>query len=99
MSGGPLDISVHQQEATPDFGSKTILSEADCPDILGYTFSTEKKWKILIIIFLVQCSMNLNTSLYSNGLVGISDEFGISVQDARTGAAIFLVTYAFGCEL
>lgn len=43
--------------------------------------------------------MNFNTSLYSNGLDGISDKFGVSAQAARVGAAIFLVTYAFGCEL
>jgi predicted MFS family arabinose efflux permease len=43
--------------------------------------------------------MNFNTSLYSNGLGGISEQFGVSEQAARVGAAIFLVTYAFGCEL
>ncbi|KAK9258202.1 major facilitator superfamily domain-containing protein [Lipomyces tetrasporus] len=51
------------------------------------------------VIFLVQLSMNFNTSLYSNGLTGISEEFGVSMQAARCGAMIFLVTYAFGCEL
>lgn len=43
--------------------------------------------------------MNFSTSLYSNGLQGIEDEFGVSAQAARCGAMIFLVTYAFGCEL
>ena len=43
--------------------------------------------------------MNFNTSLYSNGLKGISQEFHVSEQAARCGAMIFLVTYAFGCEL
>jgi len=43
--------------------------------------------------------MNFNTSLYSNGLDGISKEFGVSAQAARCGAMIFLVAYAFGCEL
>ncbi|EAA58661.1 hypothetical protein AN6277.2 [Aspergillus nidulans FGSC A4] len=51
------------------------------------------------VIFLVQTSMNFNTSLYSNALVGISEEFGVSMQAARCGAMIFLVLYAFGCEL
>ncbi|KAK0732080.1 major facilitator superfamily domain-containing protein [Lasiosphaeris hirsuta] len=54
---------------------------------------------ILTVIFLVQTSMNFNTSLYSNGLGGISRQFNVSEQAARAGAAIFLVTYAFGCEL
>jgi predicted MFS family arabinose efflux permease len=43
--------------------------------------------------------MNFNTSLYSNALSGISEEFGVSMQAARCGAMIFLVLYAFGCEL
>jgi MFS family permease len=78
---------------------KNQLGEEDAWDELGFSFSTSKKWTILTIIFLVQTSMNFNTSLYSNGLKGISDEFGVSEQAARAGAAIFLVTYAFGCEL
>ena len=52
-----------------------------------------------MVIFLVQTSMNFNTSLYSNALSGITDEFGVSTQAARCGAMIFLVLYAFGCEL
>ena len=43
--------------------------------------------------------MNFNTSLYSNAVPGISEEFAVSAQAARLGAAIFLITYAFGCEL
>ena len=54
---------------------------------------------ILTVIFLVQVSMNFNTSLYSNAIPGISEEFGVSKQAARCGAMIFLVLYAFGCEL
>lgn len=43
--------------------------------------------------------MNFNTSLYSNAITGMSEEFGISDQAARCGAMVFLVCYAFGCEL
>ncbi|ORY67585.1 major facilitator superfamily domain-containing protein [Pseudomassariella vexata] len=85
--------------ATYEIASPTILTEVSNPEILGYAFSTWKKWKILIVVFLVQCSMNFNTSLYSNGQKGISKEFGVSEQDARSGAGLFLVLYAFGCEL
>ena len=78
---------------------KIELSEEDCYDELGFSFSSTKKWLILTVIFLVQTSMNFNTSLYSNAIGGISKEYQISEQAARVGAAIFLVTYAFGCEL
>lgn len=78
---------------------KVEITEDDCYDELGFSFPSWKKWMILTIIFLVQVSMNFNTSLYSNALEGISSEFHVSTQAARVGAAIFLVTYAFGCEL
>lgn len=86
------------QAPTVDNG-KTELTEDDCYEELGFSYTKRKKWTILTVIFLVQTSMNFNTSLYSNALGGISSEFSVSEQAARVGAAIFLVTYAFGCEL
>lgn len=78
---------------------KIEITEDDCYDELGFSFPTWKKWMILTVIFLVQVSMNFNTSLYSNAIVGISAEFHVSEQGARSGAMIFLILYAFGCEL
>jgi MFS family permease len=78
---------------------KYEISEEDCYEELGFCFPAAKKWYIVTIIFWVQVSMNFNTSLYSNAIGGISEEFGVSAQGARCGAMIFLVTYAFGCEL
>ncbi|TDZ66047.1 Efflux pump atB [Colletotrichum trifolii] len=78
---------------------KREITEDDCYDELGYSFSTWKKWSILTVIFWVQVSMNFNTSLYSNAIPGITEEFSVSAQGARCGAMIFLVMYAFGCEL
>lgn len=75
------------------------MTEEDCYDELGFSFPEWKKWMILSVVFMVQVSMNFNTSLYSNAVGGISDEFGVSAQAARVGAAAFLVAYAFGCEL
>jgi hypothetical protein len=63
--------------------TRKVLTEEDCYEELGFNFST----------------MNFNTSLYSNALGGISAEFGVGLQAARVGAAIFLISYAFGCEL
>jgi hypothetical protein len=80
-------------------GEKVELTEDECYDELGFSFSNTKKWMILTVIFLVQTSMNFNTSLYSNAIGGISSEYNVSEQAARVGAAIFLVFYAFGCEL
>ncbi|KAG6037424.1 hypothetical protein E4U41_005138 [Claviceps citrina] len=78
---------------------KYEITEDDCYAELGYNFSNWKKWYILTVIFWVQVSMNFNTSLYSNAIPGMTEEFGVSDQAARCGAMIFLVLYAFGCEL
>lgn len=78
---------------------KIEITEDDCYDELGFSFSWGKKWYILTVIFWVQVSMNFNTSLYSNAIPGIAEEFHVSDQAARCGAMIFLVFYAFGCEL
>lgn len=87
----------HLENHSPD--GRIILTEDMCYDRLGFSFSEKRKWIIISVIFLVQVSMNFNTSLYSNGIGGISEEFGVSKQAARCGAMIFLVFYAFGCEL
>lgn len=78
---------------------KYEITEDDCYSELGYSFPNRKKWYILTVIFWVQVSMNFNTSLYSNAIPGIAKEFDVSHQAARCGAMIFLVLYAFGCEL
>lgn len=76
-----------------------ILTEDDCYDKLGYCFPNWKKWMILVIILLIQTSMNLNASIYANGVDGLAEKYTISKQKARVGQMIFLICYAFGCEL
>lgn len=78
---------------------KRELTEDDCYDKLGFSFPWYKKWLILTVIFTVQMSMNFNTSVYPNAVTPLSEHFHISEQVARVGQMIFLVTYAFGCEL
>ncbi|EOA84604.1 hypothetical protein ACJQWK_06593 [Exserohilum turcicum] len=94
-------ISAADKEHYEKYGTydRYEITEEDCYDELGFSFPERKKWMILSVIFMVQVSMNFNTSLYSNAVSGISEEFGVSAQAARVGAAVFLLTYAFGCEL
>jgi hypothetical protein len=94
-------ISAADKEHYEKYGTydRYEITEEDCYDELGFSFPEWKKWTILSVIFMVQVSMNFNTSLYSNAVSGISEEFGVSAQAARVGAAVFLLTYAFGCEL
>lgn len=78
---------------------RRVIQEFECYDKLGYSFPWYKRWTILSVIFVVQMSMNFNTSVYPNAINLISDKFHISAQAARTSQMIFLVMYAFGCEL
>ncbi|WWC95274.1 hypothetical protein V866_002133 [Kwoniella sp. B9012] len=78
---------------------RIVLQEEDAPEALGYTWSTRKKWLTLSVIFIVQCSMNFNASIYANGVDFLQEKFGVSAQGARVGQCLFLICYAFGCEL
>lgn len=78
---------------------KIELKPEDVASELPFAYSRKKKWLILCVVFLVQVSMNLNTTLYSNGITGIAREFGVTEEAARWGAGAFLIAYAFGCEL
>ncbi|WWC93166.1 uncharacterized protein L201_008134 [Kwoniella dendrophila CBS 6074] len=78
---------------------KHILLEEEAPEALGYAWPTSKKWLTLSVIFIVQCSMNFNASVYANGVDFLQEKFGISAQGARVGQCVFLICYAFGCEL
>lgn len=75
------------------------LREKDCYGKLGFCFPARKKWTILTVIFAVQTSMNFNTSVYPSAIPLISEHWGISEQKVRVSQMIFLVSYAFGCEL
>lgn len=75
------------------------LREKDCYEVLGYSFPWYKKWMILSIIFAVQVSMNFNTSVYPNAIPLIAEHWGIGLQKVRVSQMIFLICYAFGCEL
>jgi hypothetical protein len=92
----PLDL---QLSLTPPLGAKIPLTERDAPEVLGFAYPQSKKWLILSVIFIVQCSMNFNASIYANGVGFLQEKFDISAQKARVGQMVFLVCYAFGCEL
>jgi len=94
--GHESDIETNKGERED---GKRELTEDDCYDKLGYSFPAWRKWTILSVIFTVQMSMNFNTSVYPNAVVPLSEHFHISEQAARVGQMIFLVFYAFGCEL
>jgi hypothetical protein len=100
VEGNGNGTSNNEKSVTPERADGKIeLKEGDCYDKLGFGFPSWKKWAILSVIFLVQVSMNLNASLYGNANDLLANQFGISKQAARVGQMIFLIAYAFGCEL
>ncbi|KAL8968172.1 MAG: hypothetical protein Q9183_002585 [Haloplaca sp. 2 TL-2023] len=78
---------------------KIELTEMDAYGELGFNFTVFKKWSILSVIFVVQCSMNFNASVYGNVADALVERFRITGQMSRVGQAVFLIAYGFGCEL
>lgn len=66
---------------------------------LPFNYSNVTKWYIITVIMAIQISMNLNTSLYSNATRGMMRRFNVQKIVVVAGAGIFLILYAFGCEL
>ncbi|KAL6721485.1 hypothetical protein ACLMJK_000589 [Lecanora helva] len=95
----PKDGEEKADQVTTREDGKIELKEEDNYEHLGFSYSTRKKWAILSVIFMVQVSMNFNTSVYPNVVEPLTKAFTISGQAARVGQMIFLVAYAFGCEL
>jgi hypothetical protein len=62
---------------------KIELLESDAWEVTGYSFPRWRKWQILCVVFLIQISMNLNASMYSNAVDGITEKFHVSKQAAR----------------
>ncbi|KAK5136060.1 hypothetical protein LTR08_004110 [Meristemomyces frigidus] len=79
--------------------NKPVLTEEAGYEYLGFAWPTTKKWLIINSVFIVQLSMNFNAAVYANSVAGMTEDFGISAATARLGQMIFLVAYAFGCEL
>ncbi|KAK5682648.1 hypothetical protein LTS10_005776 [Elasticomyces elasticus] len=79
--------------------SRLLLTEENGYNSLAFAFSEPKKWLILTTTFIVQISMNFNAAIYASAVPGMQEHFGIGPFKARLGQFIFLVMYAFGCEL
>ncbi|KAF1816949.1 MFS general substrate transporter [Eremomyces bilateralis CBS 781.70] len=78
---------------------KVELTEDDAASQLGYAFPKWKKVMILITILCIQISINSNASMYGWAMEGIADRYDISQTKSRLGQSMFLIAYAFGCEL
>lgn len=94
--------NIHRTDARDNDQNAAALQSSRNPvdEIrLANQYSPARKWTIAIVICIIQISMNINTSLYSNAMPGVMEEFNISAQAFRAGSAVFLVMYALGSLL
>ncbi|KAK8857233.1 MFS general substrate transporter [Apiospora arundinis] len=78
---------------------RRVLGEDDAEDALSFGMPEWRKWMILVIILLIQTSMNSNASMYGFAVDGLAEKYEVTPETARLGQMAFLVAYAFGCEL
>jgi len=76
-----------------------VLTEEDSYEATGFAFTRAKKYLILTSVFLVQLSMNYNAAIYSTAIPGLAEQFRLTDTEAERGQMVFLLCYAFGCEL
>lgn len=98
LSTFPSGEAVYNESSKPPI-DKLEIQESENYDILAFSFPQWRKWTILVVVFLVQVSMNFNTSVYANAIAPMSEHFSLPESTIRLGQMIFLVAYAFGSEL
>jgi MFS family permease len=76
-----------------------ILSETNARAHTAKAYSPLVKWLILTGMLLVQISQNYNAAVYNSAVPDLAVKFSIAETTARYAQMIFLVMYAFGCEL
>lgn len=97
--GGSLAALSEKHQSGYAGDGRRVLQQYEAYDATGYAWPSWKKWMLLSSIFSVQVSMNFNTSVFPSAVPLIAEEYNVSEQAARVCQMIFLVMYAFGCEL
>ncbi len=64
-------------EGCPYYEEKIELTEETAYGATGFAIPTWKKWAMISVIFVVQCSMNMNASLYGNAVEGMMEVRGL----------------------
>ncbi len=88
-----------QVAQAPEDDPRRVLTEEEAYAVLGFNFPVWKKWWIITSVFIVQLSMNFNAAIYGSAVPGFKAEFGTSHARSMLGMMVFLILYAFGCEL
>lgn len=89
----------HNVDTAIRANGKRELTEEDVCYKLGYPLPEWRKWSIFVPILCIQTCMTSSASMYGFAVEGIAEEFPVSETKARLGQFVFLICYAFGCEL
>ena len=123
LKEGALARHVEKAETDEQKAQHEVLKERDawnkilvdcypgqCSQMLS--FPTWRRWQILSVMFVIQISINLNASLYANGVVSgplpelcrphgmlrLSSRRSLEYLNRLIPQLIFLCAYAFGCR-
>ncbi|KAK7934863.1 MFS general substrate transporter [Apiospora marii] len=99
LPGADQAAALDPAKQTRTADGKRVLREDDAEEALSFGLPEWRKWLILVIILLIQTSMNSNASMYGFAVDNLATKYDVTPETARLGQMAFLVAYAFGCEL
>ncbi|KAK7996017.1 MFS general substrate transporter [Apiospora marii] len=97
LPGADQAAALDPAKQTRTADGKRVLSEDDAEEALSFGLPEWRKWLILVIILLIQTSMNSNASMYGFAVDNLATKYDVTPEAARLGQMAFLVAYAFGC--
>ncbi|KXT07785.1 hypothetical protein AC579_4307 [Pseudocercospora musae] len=92
-------VSVDRISNNDPDGHNNILEEKTHPQYTAKSWTSQRKWMILIAMWFVQVSQNYNAAVFPSMFPFIEEHFQKTSEQANIGQMLFLVLYAFGCEL
>jgi hypothetical protein len=89
----------HKKLRTYVEGRKISEADPDYAHVLAINQPNLKKWLTIGCICFQQISMNLNASILPSAYAQLQAESGFSESNCTHCTGLFLIAYAFGCEL
>ncbi|ROV92498.1 hypothetical protein VSDG_06701 [Cytospora chrysosperma] len=78
---------------------RRIITEREAWEHTAYNYTKPRKWCILLILWMIQITMNMNGSIWASTEDGLSSYYGVPIKKISFGNMTFLISYAFGCEI
>jgi MFS family permease len=78
---------------------RRIITEREAWEHTAYNYTKPRKWSILLILWMIQITMNMNGSIWASTEDSLSSYYGVPINKISFGNMTFLISYAFGCEI